>query len=197
MGYLSEHCAFAHLTEDLAERLQGFSCEKELAIADFFRDEAVLNERQLLSRSYCFYLPETMEAVCAFCVSNSNISTRTMPVDIKEEFVAGIPDDKRRSFYPATLIGQLAVFDNFRHEHVGDEFLSLIKVWIMTEANHIGFRYLVVDAVNHPHVISYYERNGFVTLFKDEKTEKEYRGIYGRKPLRTRFMTYDLTLMSL
>lgn len=67
----------------------------------------------------------------------------------------------------------------------------------MTEANHIGFRYLVVDAVNHPHVISYYERNGFVTLFKDEKTEKEYRGIYGRKPLRTRFMTYDLTLMSL
>lgn len=127
MGYLSEHSAFAHLTEDLAERLQGFSCEKEPAIADFFRDEAVLNERQLLSRPYCFYLPETMEAVCAFCVSNSNISMRTMPVDIKEEFVAGIPDDKRRSFYPATLIGQLAVFDNFRHEHVGDEFLSHIK----------------------------------------------------------------------
>ena len=84
MAYLSEHCAFAHLTEDLATRLQGFSCEQEPAIADFFRDEAVLNER-----------------------------------------------------------------------------------------------------------------NGFVTLFKDEKTEKEYRGIYGRKPLRTRFMTYDLTLMKL
>ena len=110
MAYLSEHCAFAHLTEDLATRLQGFSCEQEPAIADFFRDEAVLNERQLLSKSYCFYLPDTMEAVCAFCVSNSNISTRTMPTD---------------------------------------------------------------------------------------KTEKEYRGIYGRKPLRTRFMTYDLTLMKL
>ncbi len=40
-------------------------------------------------------------------------------------------------------------------------------------------------------------RSVFVTLFKDEKTEKEYRGIYGRKPLRTRFMTYDLTLMKL
>ena len=111
--------------------------------------------------------------------------------------MAEIPDNKRRSFYPATLIGQLAVFDKFRPEHVGDEFLSLIKVWVMTEASHIGFRYLVVDAVNRPAVISYYERNGFVTLFKDEKTEKEYRGIYGHKPLRTRFMTYDLTLMKL
>lgn len=197
MAYLSEHCAFAQLTEDLAARLQGFSCEQEPAIATFFRDEAVLNERQLLSKSYCFYLPDTMEAVCAFCVSNSNISIRTMPADIKEEFVADIPDDKRRSFYPATLIGQLAVFDKFRSEHVGDEFLSLIKVWVMTEASQIGFRYLVVDAVNRPGVINYYERNGFVTLFPDEKIEKDYRGIYGRKPLRTRFMTYDLTLMKI
>lgn len=43
MAYLTEHCAFAHLTEDLAARLQGFTCEQEPAIADFFREEAVLN----------------------------------------------------------------------------------------------------------------------------------------------------------
>ncbi len=197
MGYLSQYCAFAHLTKDLVAQLQGFSCEQEPAIADFFQKEAVLNERQLLSKSYCLYRPDTMEIVCAFCVSNSNISTRFMPDDIKEDFVADIPDDKRRSFYPATLIGQLVVFDKFRHEHVGDEFLDLIKVWLMTEASNIGYRYLVVDAVNSSKVIDYYKRNGFVTLFEDEKTEKEYRHIFGRRPLRTRFMTYDLTLMNI
>ena len=195
MGFLTERCHFAHLTEELAASLHGFSCAQKPEIATFFREEASLNEKELLSKSYCFYRKDTMEVVCAFCVSCSSIATRTMPADIKEEFTAEIPDEKRRSFYPATLIGQLAVFDGFRDEHVGDEFMDLIKVWILTEANQIGFRYLVVDAVNRPKVIEYYKRNGFITLFEEEKTEKEYRGIHGRQKLRTRFMTYDLTLM--
>ena len=197
MAYLSEHCVFSPLTEDLISSLSGFECEQTPDIAAFFRDEAVLNERQRLSKSYCFYRKDTMEIVCAFCVSNSSISMRTMPTDTKSDFTADIPDDKRRSFYPATLIGQLAIFDGFRDKHIGDEFLNLIKVWIATEASQIGFRYLVVDAINSPKVLDFYSRNGFETLFDDEQTEKEYRGLHGRKPLRTRFMTYNLTLMKL
>ncbi len=197
MAYLSEHCVFSPLTEDLISSLSGFECEQAPDIAAFFRDEAVLNERQRLSKSYCFYRKDTMEIVCAFCVSNSSISMRTMPTDTKSDFTADIPDDKRRSFYPATLIGQLAIFDGFRDKHIGDEFLNLIKVWIATEASQIGFRYLVVDAINSPKVLDFYSRNGFETLFDDEQTEKEYRGLHGRKPLRTRFMTYNLTLMKL
>ena len=195
MEYLSKYCAFAPLTEELVSSLSGFECADEPEIATFFRDEAVLNEAQRLSRSYCFYREDIKKIVCAFCVSNSNISTRTLPDEIKDGFTADIPDEKRRSFYPATLIGQLVVFDEFRNEHVGDEFMNLIKVWITTEASQIGFRYLVVDAVNKPKVIRYYRDNGFETLFEDEQTEKEYRNIQGKKSLRTRFMTYDLTLM--
>lgn len=197
MAYLSEHCVFSPLTEDLISSLSGIECEQAPDIAAFFRDEAVLNERQRLSKSYCFYRKDTMEIVCAFCVSNSSISMRTMPTDTKSDFTADIPDDKRRSFYPATLIGQLAIFDGFRDKHIRDEFLNLIKVWIATEASQIGFRYLVVDAINSPKVLDFYSRNGFETLFDDEQTEKEYRGLHGRKPLRTRFMTYNLTLMKL
>ena len=58
MAYLSEHCSFAHLTEDLAARLHGFECEQEPAIADFFRDGAVLNERQLLPHSFLMRKPK-------------------------------------------------------------------------------------------------------------------------------------------
>ena len=196
MAYLTEHCVFAPLTEELTASLKGFECAAERDIATFFHEEAVLNEQQRLSKSYCFYRKDTMEIVCAFCVSNSNISTRSMSEDTKAGFVADIPDDKRRSFYPATLIGQLAVFDRFRKEHIGNEFMNLIKVWITTQVSQIGFRYLVVDAVNQPKVIQYYQDNGFETLFDDEQTEKGYRNIYGKSPLRTRFMTYDLTLMN-
>ena len=120
-----------------------------------------------------------------------------MPQEIKDEFTAEIPDDKRRSFYPATLIGQLVVFDEFRPKHIGDEFMNLLKVWILTKASQIGFRYLVVDAVNKPKVIKYYRNNGFEMLFEDETTEKEYRNIHGKKPLKTRFMTYDLAIMKI
>lgn len=197
MAYLSEHCDFSPLTEELISSLSGFVCTEEPEIATFFREEAVLNEEQLLSKSYCFYRKDLKKIVCAFCVSNSNISTRTMPESIKDEFVAEIPDEKRRSFYPATLIGQLVVFDEFRDEHIGDEFMNLLKVWVVTKASQIGFRYLVVDAVNKSKVIRYYKNNGFEMLFEDENTEKEYRGIFGKKPLRTRFMTYDLTLMKI
>lgn len=197
MAYLSDNCVFAPLTENLIGSLSGFVCKDEPDIATFFKEEAVLNEQQRLSKSYCFYRKDTMEIVCAFCVSNSNVSTRTMPDDVKEDFTADIPDEKRRSFYPATLIGQLVVFDAFRGYHVGDEFMDLIKVWIITEASKIGFRYLVVDAVNRPKVIQFYKNNGFDTLFDDEQTEKSYRNIYGKRPLRTRFMTYDLTLMKI
>jgi hypothetical protein len=197
MAYLSKYCAFAPLTEELISSLSGFVCADEPEIAAFFREEAVLNEEQRLSKSYCFYREDTKKIVCAFCVSNSNISTRTLPDDIKDEFTADIPDEKRRSFYPATLIGQLVVFDEFRDEHIGDEFMNLIKVWIMTKASQIGFRYLVVDAVNKPKVIGYYKENGFETLFEDEQIEKDYRNIHGKNTLRTRFMTYDLTLMKL
>jgi hypothetical protein len=197
MAYLSEHCDFSPLTEELVSSLGGFSCAEEPEIATFFREEAVLNDEQRLSKSYCFYRKDLKKIVCAFCVSNSNISTRTMPEGIKDEFVAEIPDEKRRSFYPATLIGQLVVFDDFRSEHVGDEFMDLLKVWVVTKASQIGFRYLVVDAVNKPKVIQYYRNNGFEMLFEDEKTEKGYRNIQSRNSLKTRFMTYDLTLMSI
>lgn len=197
MAYLAEYCEFSPLTEELTSQLSGFECSEEPDIATFFKEEAVLNEEQRLSKSYCFYRKDLKKIVCAFCVSNSNISTRTMPQEIKDEFTAEIPDDKRRSFYPATLIGQLVVFDEFRPKHIGDEFMNLLKVWILTKASQIGFRYLVVDAVNKPKVIKYYRNNGFEMLFEDETTEKEYRNIHGKKPLKTRFMTYDLAIMKI
>lgn len=197
MNYLRTHCSFAPLTDELLSSMNAFSCTNAPEIATFFRDEAVLNEQELMSKSYCFYREDTKDIVCAFCVSNSNISTRTMTDEVKADFIEDIPDGKRRSFYPATLIGQLAVFDKFADQHIGDEFMDLIKVWILTEANQIGYRYLVVDAVNNQHVINYYLRNGFEMLIEDEAEEKQYRNIFGRKPLRTRFMTFDLTTLTI
>ena len=63
MGCLSENCHFAPLTEDLHSMLTGFDCQRERAIEDFFRNEVILNSKELMSKSYCFYRQDTMEAV--------------------------------------------------------------------------------------------------------------------------------------
>ena len=36
MGYLSENCAFAPLTEQLHDSLTGFDCQREPAIQEFY-----------------------------------------------------------------------------------------------------------------------------------------------------------------
>ena len=77
MGYLSEHCVFAPLTEHLYSSLTGFDCRREPAIQTFFRDEAILNAQELMSKSYCFYKKDTMEAVAAFCVGSRDGSLIT------------------------------------------------------------------------------------------------------------------------
>ena len=50
MGFLSENCALAPLTQQLHDALTGFDCQREPAIQDFFRDEAILNAEELMSK---------------------------------------------------------------------------------------------------------------------------------------------------
>ena len=153
MGFLSENCAFAPLTEELHCRLTGLDCQREPDIQEFFRNEAILNAKELMSKSYCFYIKETMEAVAAFCVICSDISVDLIPKSTRNKLNRKIPYTKQRDHYPAVLIGQVAVFDAFIQYHLGDELMDIIKWWLRNKANLIAARYVVVDAVNHDKVL--------------------------------------------
>lgn len=185
-------CSFAPLTEDLHSRLSGFDCQKEPDIEEFFKQECILNDHQLLSKTYCFYLADTMEAVAGFCVLCSDISISYIPKKIRNKLNRKIPYVKQRDQYPAVLIGQFAVFDKFAGYHLGDELMNHVKYWLLTEAQHVAARYIVVDAVNNSHVISYYERNQFSLVFPSEKDEAEALGLAADESLKTRFMLCDL-----
>lgn len=59
--------------------------------------------------------------------------------------------------------------------------------------NRTGCRFLIVDALNRPETLHYYEKNGFHYLIDDERLEAKYMGIgVGRLPLNTRLMYFDL-----
>ena len=174
----------------------------------------------MMGYSHCFYTSENSpRMVCAFSLANTTLRTDTLSKSKKNKFNRAIPNAKRRSQYPAILIGQLCVFDGFGYnlvkEHVGDEMMDLIKTIAINPDNDSAARYIVVDAVNQPNVIDYYKRNGFDFIFESDEEELEclrgYRNLKNQelfvnesngfrenkeKPIcKTRLMWFDLILL--
>lgn len=50
--------------------------------------------------------------------------------------------------------------------------MDFIKDWFISADNKTGCRFIPVDAVNNPHTLAYYERNG-LNLFFHVRVMKE------------------------
>lgn len=136
------------------------------------------------------------EAVAGFCVSCSNVATKLIPKKTRNKINRKIPYEKQRDHYPAVMIGQLTMFDAYAGKGVGDSLMEFIKQWAWDLTQAIGARYLIVDAVNKPKVLEYYERNQFVYVFPDEETECEFMRLPEGEQPNTRFMLFDMMIMS-
>lgn len=192
-----EQCDFMELTEEVLQQCKGFTCKDE-DITEFFTQDYADYAYQLLGKSYCFVKPDTSEIVCAFTVANSSVKVDSLPSNLRNKLNRKIPNAKRRPQYPAVLVGQLAVSDLFSGHHVGDELLDFIKSCFIDPLNKTGCRYVIVDAVNHPKVFEYYQRNGFKFLFSSD--EEEWTFLHNKglepttpiEPMKTRLMYFDL-----
>lgn len=176
-----EQCDFMELTKEVLQQCKGFTCKDE-DITEFFTQDYADYAYQLLGKSYCFVKPDTSEIVCAFTVANSSVKVDSLPSNLRNKLNRKIPNAKRRPQYPAVLVGQLAVSDLFSGHHVGDELLDFIKSWFIDPLNKTGCRYVIVDAVNHPKVFEYYQRNGFKFLFSSDKEEWTFLHNEGLEP---------------
>ena len=192
-----EQCDFMELTEEVLQQCNGFTC-KDADITEFFTHDYADYTYQLLGKSYCFVKPDTSEIVCAFTVANSSVKVASLPSGLRNKLNRKIPNAKRSPQYPAVLVGQLAVSDLFSGHHIGDELLDFIKSWFIDPLNITGCRYVIVDAVNHPKVFDYYQRNGFKFLFSSDEEEWVFLHNKGQEPtapvepMRTRLMYFDL-----
>ena len=120
-----------------------------------------------------------------------------MPKSKRNKLNRKIPFAKQRSQYPAVLVAQLAVFDEFRGMALGRDVIDFIKSWFINPLNKTGCRYLVVDAVNKPKVLQFYIDNGFDFIFASDVEEMQYMSkaehIADSDVFReTRLMVFDL-----
>lgn len=203
MGFLLENCTFCELSAKLIQECESFCCSKESDIDEFFHDEFDGYQKNLLSKSYCF-VTETIphRIACAFTVANANIKVDILTTRKRNRINRSIPNPKRKSQYPAVLVGQLAVFDGFHGMNIGDELMDFIKSWFIDPLNKTGRRYVIVDAINKEKVIAFYQKNGFEYMFNSDKEEmlslkndtlleKDLEDEYKK----TRLMYFDLLLL--
>ena len=192
MDFLTENCRFCRISDDLKQSLAVFSCSKSEKIESFFRNEAVDYSKQMMGQSYAFVEKDSNAVVCAFCVACASVSTAEMPKKFRNKMNRLVPYVKQRDTYPAVLLAQIAIDDKYAELHLGDKLISLIKTWIVLYASQIAGRYLIVDAINIPKVIEFYQRNKFKMVFASEAEERMSCDMEDDVPLETRFMIADL-----
>ena len=173
-SFLDSECEFWKMTESLSAQCQPYVCSKDEQINRFFHEEFADYDYQMLGKTYCFVTSDKQKMVAAFTVANSSVRVDNMPKSKRYKLNRKIPFSKQRSQYPAVLVAQLAVFDEFSGMNVGKEMVDFIKSWFINPLNKTGCRYIVVDAVNKPKVLQFYKDNGFDFIFSSDMEEMQY-----------------------
>ena len=195
MGFLSDHCTFTLLTEEISKKSKSFDCKHD-DLNDFFANDFVNYSNELLGKTYCFLLDKDPSIiVCAFSIANDSIKTNIIPNSSKRRVNKNIPYEKTMRSYPAVLIGRLGVNENYKKMGIGSELMDFIKAWFIDGKNKTGCRFVAVDSYNEPVALAYYKNNKFSYLFNDIKDEKEYYRIPIEKDLTTRLMYFDLIVL--
>ena len=191
---LLSECDIVRVSAERLAQCKPFSCDDD-DLDELFAKDCLQNQRKLLGKTYLFCLksqPDTI--VAAFSLSNDSIRlTNRITDEYKEQFLDDTDlRDKTLKRFPAVLIGRLGTNKDFAGRGYGSAIMDFVKVLFRTN-NRTGCRFLIVDALNRPKTLHYYEKNGFHYLIDDERLEAKYMGIgVGRLPLNTRLMYFDL-----
>ena len=203
MAFLEENCVLNILTDDILTECHPFVCVDD-DMDEFFQKDALDYTRYKMGKSYCFRMKDDIKTiVVCFTVSNDSIRIYDLPSSRRNAMWSITNREKMLTRYPGVLVGRLAVASQFSGKGVGSEVLDFIKMWFLDDSNKTGCRFAIVDAKNEPNVLSFYEHNGFRTLFSREIDEDLYtkpakdeaeraERINNPRKLRTRLMFCDL-----
>ena len=172
---LLQDCTLHILTDDVLKECHSFSCGQDEDMDEFFRVDALKYAFYRMGKSYCFRLiSDPKQIVCCFTLSSDSIRIYDLPNARKNKMWDITDREKMLSRYPGVLIGRLAVDEKFAHQGIGSQVLLFIRKWIMEDDAKMASRLAIVDAVNRPELLHFYEKNGFTPLFSSELQEDLY-----------------------
>jgi|GEM_PF-141757 len=181
-------CHRSHISDNLftLEKVTDFSItatfdcrdeDQEEDLNDFFQNDAIHYQKDLLAETYALYLSEHKKAIGPLAFVSLANDTIKLSKSLKRRLIHHTKryiDD-----FPAVKIARLGVDSSFQGKGIGTHILNLLKTFFTTD-NRTGCRFMTVDAYNKKRVLKFYQRNEFDFLHdKDEQA-------------RTRIMFYDL-----
>ena len=141
--------------------IKPFDCGTD-DLNDFLFSDAKNNSRYL---HYVTYIIETeSQTVAYYSLANDslNLSANFGMLEEISEIVDPCCFDIISSCksLPAVKLGRLAVDRKYQSSGIGENILQSL-FYSFTHGNKTGCQFMLVDAINVPRVISFYERNGF------------------------------------
>ena len=194
---LDDKCKLVRVQKDVIDHCDTFTCGAT-DLDEFLYKDSLAYEKDLMGKTYCWLLNEDDKKIVGFVtLANAGIQTTHLQNNPKRHLHKNIPYNKQGRTYPAVLIGRIAVSKEFQGSEfrVGSQIMDFVKTWFLTDDNKTGCRYVLVDAVNSPHTLAYYERNGFKPLFRREQDEKDFYHVKEEDDLKTRMYYFDLLLL--
>lgn len=194
---ITNDCKLTRVDEDLLTHCDLFTCGAS-DLDEFLYKDSMAYEKDLMGKTYCWLMNEDNAKIVGYVtLANAGIQTTHLQNNSKRHLHKNIAYNKQGRTYPAVLIGRIAVAKDYqgRDYRLGTQMMDFIKKWFMAYDNKTGCRFVLVDAVNAPNTLAYYERNGFKPLFRREEDEKDFYNVDKKEDLKTRMYYFDLLLL--
>ncbi|MGD9555103.1 MAG: hypothetical protein AB7V28_12030 [Arcobacteraceae bacterium] len=182
---LSELIEQSSSKRKVRELLQTFPCTRNLDLQDFLHKKALIFEKHLRSRTYLYIDNETKTVAAYFTVAISTLHTDGISREVIK-MLDGYQDDTKS--IPCFLIGQLGKSDQYQATKIGEYILEDAIETIDDLHYAVGGRFILLDAVNIPKVIEFYQDSLF---FPIEETSYDKEASLSRRILWT---IYDYTI---
>jgi hypothetical protein len=148
--------------------LETFLCSKNGDLEDFLHHQAMTFENHLRSRTYIYIENETKEIAAYFSIAIYMLDTDDISSDVIL-MIDGYKDDVKT--IPCFLIGQVGKSDKYETFKIGNYILADAVEKIDEAQRLLGGRFILLDAINDPKVIEFYQQNTFIPI--EENTTSE------------------------
>jgi GNAT superfamily N-acetyltransferase len=149
-------------------------------LTNFFHNDAILHQHEMISITYFFYDAATKTAIAFFSVLNDAVRT--------DPFKTELAQGKEYAFYPAVKIGRFGVDKKYQRLGIGIEMMKFIKGLFILESRS-GCRFLTVDAYNKPEILNFYLKCDFAFYTEKDKNKKTRTMKFDLKPFSVQMHT--------
>ena len=148
------------------EAISQFSC-KDKDVEDFLKTKAFDFERRDKSRTYLVFADENNALIGYFTLSLNALPFRSEVAKNTIKRIDGFSKDVKA--VGIVLIGQFGKDCNLAKHFDGSRLLDICMESVYKAYDVVGGRFVMLECLEIQQVVSFYKKNDFVILQKDEK----------------------------